>query len=95
MNVYLNRLYRKKHSSKRQIQVLQVLEKGKDFNKNRPSGNPEQKLTKFNNSQEDYKETFLMEDEKLTQSNIFTMSINLEKRLMLSEKVQDSRLLIS
>ncbi|KAL9977932.1 hypothetical protein ACROYT_G015396 [Oculina patagonica] len=88
-----------RHPSKqlpcRQIQVLQILAKRKDFFKNLPSSNPQQKLTKFNITQEEYKATFLKEDDKLTPGHIFTMSTNLKKKLIPSEKVQDSHLLIS
>ena len=39
-----------------------------------PNDNLQQKLAKYNISVQDYRSTFLKDDDKLTASNIFTMS---------------------
>ena len=39
-----------------------------------PSDDPQQKLAKYNIPAQDYRTTFLKDDDKLTASNIFTVS---------------------
>ena len=56
------------------IGILKVINKLKIFYKMLPSDGLKQKLAKYNISVQDYRTTFLKDDDKLTASNIFTMS---------------------
>ena len=54
--------------------IFKVINKLKIFYKMLPNDNLQQKLAKYNISVQDYRSTFLKDDDKLTASNIFTMS---------------------
>ena len=54
--------------------IFKVINKLKSFYKMLPSDDLQQKLAKYNISAQDYRTTFLKDDNKLTASNIFTMS---------------------
>ena len=54
--------------------IFKVINKLKIFYKMLPSDDFQQKLAKYNISAQDYRTTFLKDDDKLTASNIFTMS---------------------
>ena len=56
------------------IGIFKVINKLKFFYKMLPSDGLQQKLAKYNISVQDYRTTFLKDDDKLTASNIFTMS---------------------
>lgn len=76
--------------------VFRVENKLKIFYKALPSDDLQPKLAKYNVSLEEYKETFLKEDNKLTTSNIETISEDhpfLEQLNALLEKEQLPRVL--
>ena len=54
--------------------IFKVINKLKMFYKMLPSDDLQQKLAQYNISVQDYRTTFLKDDDKLTASNIFTMS---------------------
>ena len=54
--------------------IFKVINKMKIFYKMLPSDDLQQKLAQYNISVQDYRTTFLKDDDKLTASNIFTMS---------------------
>ena len=55
--------------------IFKVINKLKFFYKMLPNDDLQQKLTKYNISAQDYRTTFLRDDDRLTAaSNIFTMS---------------------